>query len=264
MSRTLPLFLVIAASLLTIAPLRTSRAADVPTSSSAEALSQGDGWAFAITPYLWGAGLSGQVAQPRLPEVDLSPSFGDILRNLDFAGMVLGEARKDRVGLFADMTFVKVTVASGTPYGVVASDAKVMSRTFSSLVGGEYAVFQDDRMRLSFSAGLRVWRMDTRISFRGGVLDGAAGSGGATWVDGLAGLRGRYVLGGPWFAVGWGMVGGGQARLDWDTAAGIGYNFTPSMAATIGYRAYGVDYRSGGFVFDIVQHGPIAGLTVRF
>ena len=45
---------------------------------------------------------------------------------------------------------------------------------------------------------------------------------------------------------------------------GAGYQFTDSFSAVIGYRAAGVDYENDGFVYDVVQQGPIIGAVFRF
>lgn len=37
-----------------------------------------------------------------------------------------------------------------------------------------------------------------------------------------------------------------------------------TISAIAGYRALGVDYDHGGFIYDIVQQGPILGLSIRF
>jgi hypothetical protein len=37
-----------------------------------------------------------------------------------------------------------------------------------------------------------------------------------------------------------------------------------TFSANVGYRALGVDYEDVGFVYDIIQHGPIAGVVIRF
>ena len=34
--------------------------------------------------------------------------------------------------------------------------------------------------------------------------------------------------------------------------------------ASLGYRALGVDYENDGFVYDVVQHGPVLGMVFRF
>ena len=57
----------------------------------------------------------------------------------------------------------------------------------------------------------------------------------------------------------------GEADIDWDVAGGLGYRINERFSATVGYRALGVDYSNDdGFLFDVVQQGPILGLTVRF
>ena len=45
---------------------------------------------------------------------------------------------------------------------------------------------------------------------------------------------------------------------------GGGYRFTDSFSVVLGYRAAGVDYENDGFVYDVVQHGPILGAVFRF
>ena len=64
-----------------------------------------DDWKFAVTPYLWGAGING-TATVALHEADVNKSFSDILNDLDFAMMVNLQARKGRFGLYTDVTFM--------------------------------------------------------------------------------------------------------------------------------------------------------------
>ena len=66
-----------------------------------------------------------------------------------------------------------------------------------------------------------------------------------------AGLRNRL---GP----GW------RADIEWDVGAGVGWKFKNTIAAVAGYRALGVDYNRDNFLFDVVQQGPILGLTIHF
>jgi hypothetical protein len=106
--------------------------------------------------------------------------------------------------------------------------------------------------------------VETDISFNGGILDGVSVSDGAAWVDGLAGIRGTYAFTPEIYLTGWGLVGAGGADLDWDVAAVLGYRFNNRFSAVAGYRALGVDYSDDGFVFDVVQQGPIFGLTMHF
>ncbi|MEK1890527.1 MAG: hypothetical protein AAAB35_23775 [Phyllobacterium sp.] len=45
---------------------------------------------------------------------------------------------------------------------------------------------------------------------------------------------------------------------------GIGYQFNDTVSAVAGYRALGVDYSDAGFVFNVVQQGPILGVVLHF
>ena len=89
-------------------------------------------------------------------------------------------------------------------------------------------------------------------------------SDGATWADALIGLRGTASITPEVYLTGWGFLGTGGANVDWDAAGGIGYRFNDTFTAVAGYRGLGVDYKSSGFVFDVVQHGPMFGLKMQF
>lgn len=77
-------------------------------------------------------------------------------------------------------------------------------------------------------------------------------------------MRGTYNFTPKFYAIGWGLIGAGGADIDWDVMAGVGYNINETISATVGYRALGVNYSHDAFLFDVVQQGPVAGLTVRF
>jgi hypothetical protein len=133
------------------------------------------------------------------------------------------------------------------------------------LIGAGYTILEDNSGRLDVAAGARVWSVNTDLSFNGGFFDGRSASDGATWVDAVAGLRGTYSITPKIYLSGWGLVGTGQADFEWDVAGGVGYRFTDRVSSVLGYRGMGVDYSNDdGFVFDIVEHGPILGLVVHF
>lgn len=223
-----------------------------------------DGWTFAVSSYFWGAGMSGNVGQFGLPAVHLESDFGDILKDLDFAFMAIGEARNDRFSIFGDVMYTKISTGSGTPLGIAAASVDLTSETFAGLFGAGYSILQDERGNLDLVAGARVWHASSELSFTGGLLDGVSRSDAATWVDAMTGFRGRYFLADSVYLSGWGLIGAGQADLDWDVAATLGYQFNDRISAVAGYRALGVDYSKDGFVFDVVQQGPILGMVVRF
>ena len=86
-----------------------------------------------------------------------------------------------------------------------------------------------------------------------------------TWADPIGGLKARVSITPQLYLTSWGLIGGGvSADLVWDVMGAVGYQFTDSFSAVVGYRAAGVDYENDGFVYDTVQQGPIIGAVFRF
>ncbi|MCV9998825.1 DUF481 domain-containing protein [Pararhizobium sp. YC-54] len=235
------------------------------TTPDTQRLETESGWTVTITPYFWGAGLRGDLGVINLPTVQTDASFGDIWNHLDFAVMAMGEARNGPYSVFADAIYIDLSGNAATPRGLLADEASIDSKTFAGLLGAGYTVLADEHGYLDIVGGVRIWSAETTIRLSGGVLDGREASDGATWVDAMAGVRGVYELTPNIFLTAWGLVGAGAANLDWDVAASIGYKFTDRISSTIGYRALGVDYDNGdGFKFDVVEHGPMVGLSIKF
>ncbi len=221
-------------------------------------------WDFSVMPYFWAAGLSGKVSHSNSPVIDIDASFDKIFDNLDFAAMLMGDARKGRYSIFGDLIYIKIGSQGDTPHGILATSAEVQTSTFAGLIGAGYSVLQNSPHRLDVVAGVRVWSVDTDITLKGAHLAGRKHSDGATWVDGLIGLRGNYVLTPKLYVTGWGLIGAGGAEAEWDVGLGIGYSISKNISASLGYRALGVDYSHKGFEFDAVLQGPMAGVTIRF
>jgi hypothetical protein len=94
-----------------------------------------------------------------------------------------------------------------------------------------------------------------------------------SWVDPIVGAKVGYPFGDRWVLRVWGDIGGfGVASdLTWSATGLLGYQFQLFGLDTElvgGYRAIGTDYSSGSgtnkFVWDVVMHGPIIGLTFDF
>ncbi len=235
----------------------------IAVSPEAQQVKTESGWTFTFAPYFWGAGLSGDLGT-RGREVHVDASFSDIWDHLDFAAMAIGEARYGRFSIVGDVLYTKLSGNQATPRGFFAKSIDVDAETFAGFAGLGYSVLEDSAGRLDIVGGVRVWSANTEISARGGILDGRSISDGNTWVDALGGIKGSYFLTPDFFVTGWGLVGGGGADIDWDVAATVGYKFNETFSAVAGYRALGVDYSNDGFVFDVVEQGPILRLAVKF
>lgn len=250
------------ASILSAGPLQAADAVS-PVAPDVQVIEK-DGWTFTMAPYFWAAGLSGDMGVFGLAPVHVDMRFSDILENLDFAAMAIVEARRDRFSIVGDILYTKLSGGADTRRGILASSIGVTSETFAGLLSGGYSVLDGPSGRLDVVGGVRVWSVDTEISLSGGLLGGRSRSDGATWVDGMVGLRGNYSITPKVYLTGWGLAGAGGADSDWDVAAALGYKFNDRFSAVMGYRALGVDYSDDGFEFDAVQQGPIFGAVFKF
>ncbi len=88
----------------------------------------------------------------------------------------------------------------------------------------------------------------------------------ATWVDPVVGLKGRASISPDFYVTGWALVGGFGVSSDlmWDVMGSVGYEFNDSFSMTAGYRVQSVDYHNNGFVYDVVQSGPMIGAVFKF
>jgi opacity protein-like surface antigen len=241
-------------------------AADAALPEAPPELPQESGWTFTVAPYLWMAGIEGSIAQFGFAPVDVDASFIDILENFDIGAMAVAEARNGPFGIAMDFQYTKLSVEADTPLGLAAERVEVESETLTALLAGEYRIFETDAASVDLMAGGRLWSVETTIDPRGGPADGLFFSDGDTWVDPIVGARGRADLSDSFYLTGWGMIGGFGVNSDftWDVMGALGYEVTDSISMIGGYRALGVDYADGDFVFDVVQHGPILGAVFRF
>ncbi|WP_395609630.1 hypothetical protein [Pseudomonas sp. B22129] len=235
--------------------------AGLPTPAMA---ADNDGWTFNGGPYVWGAGIRGHVGHSSTGTQFIKSDFSDIARTVDMSVMLMGEARRGPYSVLADLMYIDTDTRNRLPAGARASKLELESKTASGFLGGGYTVLGDENRRLDVAGGVRVWYSSTTLTLHGGSVSGESGSDKATWADAMAGLRGHYALNERFWLSSWGMAGAGQSREDWDLAALAGWEFYPGFSAVAGYRAMGVNYRNDGFVYDIVQKGPLLGISGRF
>lgn len=237
-----------------------ARAADLPP------VPDTSDWKFTVALYGWGAGLSGDVGVFGLPPQNIDLPFSDVVQNLEFAVMGLAEARKGRFMMGVDATYTNVGKSVKTPFGVLANkiDATNTALMLTGVAG--YGIIDTDMARLDLIAGARLWSVNNDFDARGGLLGGRSWSDGATWVDPLVGAKLRVDLLPNVYVASWAMIGGFGVGSDlmWDLMGGAGYDFTDNFSLFAGYRATKVDYSNDGFVYDVVEQGPVAALVFKF
>ncbi|MFO1243368.1 MAG: hypothetical protein U1E36_09295 [Rickettsiales bacterium] len=233
---------------------------------AAETNSAGSGspWTAAATLYVWGAGLDGDVGVGRLPTADVNMDFGDILSKTDFAGMGIFEIRRGKIGFFGELLYIKMSDDVKGPAGYISAEPDVSS--FTGLAAGSYRVAEDNWGNVDIVGGVRVFDLSNELTLSSSnpALPTLRAKESETWADAVGGAKMRYNINDNWFLNAWAMAGAGGSDFTWDLLGAAGYQFNSTWSVSAGYRALGVDYENDGFRYDVVQSGPVLGVTARF
>jgi hypothetical protein len=261
-----------------------------------------DTWQFTVVPYFWAPSLNGaSTIGGRTADVDLT--FLDMVEHSQIPKDLFGlmgyfEARKGPWSLFSDLAYFRISdsrslfrersLAPGIS-GQIAASAEGTVKMFigEGAAAYEFARFGSPAVYSAFDvyAGLRGWWQEASaslaISARLNIHDleisggrAIARSGDVSWVDPLVGLRWRYQFAPDKQFVVRGDVGGFGVGSDmsWQAVALFDWEFcrTQNVAwkAVIGYRALSVDYAQGSgrtlYEYDMLQHGPVFGISATF
>lgn len=254
-------------------------------------------WTFRFTPYGWLTSLNGnQTVRGRTVKVDAS--FVDVVdATLGQGGTLVGlmadlEARNGPFSIYGNLVWTKIGVDRGgvrthrvTPdiAGTVGAAADVKVSMAILEAGAAYEVARIGSVGFDVLAGARYWYQRADLSFDlattvdiGDLGFGrnvaTARSGTVDWLDGFVGARMRFAVAPGHEIVLRGDVGGGGSKFSWQGIAAYGFDFAERNGVTysglVGYRALYVDYAQGEgrrrYAFDMLQHGPVLGLSLRF
>lgn len=228
--------------------------------------SQAQEWEFQVTPYAWMSGLSGDVGTiPGLPAGSVDLAFGDILEDLDFAGMLMASARSGPWVFYLDTTYVRTSSAEKLG-GVVFDRAEIESETTTLALAVGRTLTRTPRGSVDAYLGARGWWLENTFELRGIGGGRIERTEKADWVDPLVGMAGRYRVADRWTLFGALEVGGFGVGADseWSALAGATWQVGEAFGASFGWRHLEVDYDEGGVVFDVRQSGPVLGATFRF
>jgi hypothetical protein len=280
---------------LMLATAGAALAADLPLAPAAAPVTAPPGWTFRFVPYAWLPALNGtQTIRGRSAKVDAS--FIDIVEKSDSIVALMGdfEARYGRFALYGDLVWMKLgvdrsNIRSRTPApGISTTIARGLNLDIEMAIieaGASYEVARSGSLALDVLGGGRYWYQNADLSFDVGFnadigdleIVGAraiAASGSVDWLDPVIGAQLRYTVAPGHELFLRGDIGGFGVGSDfsWQAVGGYGFDFGTYQGITfsgvIGYRALSVDYTQGEgrrrYEFDIVQHGPILGLSMRF
>lgn len=275
--------------------------AGAPGASAEAPAPDPDAWRFGFTAYGWAMSVAGNVTT-RGQTVDVNASFIDLVQKSDslIAWMSYFEADKGRVGFYGDLVWTRLGFSRemvayrnpqpGLQLSVTANAALVTDMVIAEM-GGLYEVDRWPGSGGSFTAvdallGFRYWNNSASVSvdalatatyaplgLSGSRRFGIALSNVNQWVDPVVGLRLRHRFTPNQDILVRGDIGGFGlgSQLTWQALGVYSYEWQVErtrLAAVIGYRAIGVNYGTGSGAdasgLNLVFHGPVIGLGVRF
>lgn len=230
------------------------------TATPADATATDEGWHFAMTPYLWFAGLHGEAGiDDHLTSVHAS--VGDLLSHVKIGLMAETEARKNRFLISNDLLWMRLGDDKGLPFtdrGILSIKAGVNEFLLTPKVG--YRVVDRPKVKVDAQVGVRYWHMAQNLQFQPQLFSGISRS--QNWADVVAGGRIQFLLSPKASITIVGDAGAGGADLDYQVAGVLGYKVGKKTILQAGYRYVDVNYRnSSTFVYDAISSGFLMGAT---
>lgn len=249
-------------------------------------------WHFALTPYLWVPGVTGNLRFDVPPgglggagllggRVDVDISASDVLAKLNFAFMAAGQARKGNWSINTDFIYLSLGGQASTVGDITGPGGNVeipidvgtksgLSGFIWTLTGG-YTLVNKPGGSLDLFAGFRDLQLKASVDWRfsgpiGSLLPstGSFSKTGDVW-DAIVGIRGRINLdeNGNWFIPYYADIGAGSSSTTWQALAGVGYSFGwGNLSFSYRYLNY---YTSKSFIIkDLTLAGPTLGATFHF
>lgn len=244
-------------------------ATEVPAKIPAEVPEDtGYGWVWQVSPYVWAAGIDGEVSPfRRAPTIPLDLPFGEVLDDLRMGGFLNLWGRHGRFVVSADVMYVDLTDRGEVPAlpglgPTPGLSLRVDSRQTAATLLTGWRALTGPGLTFDLLAGLRWWDISTTAAARFGGLSRDWDED-FSWVDPLLGFRAFLPLGERASVLVQADVGVG-ARRTWQALGTLNVVLTDALSASAGYKALSVDYDEDGHVFDATLRGPVLGLTWRF
>lgn len=223
-----------------------------------------EGWWFRAAPYAWVTATEGDIGIGAL-SAPIDISISDTLDTLDMAFMGVFEAGYGRFSVGLDMIYGK-TSDDFSAGGRIFDSFRFEQKEWILTPFAACRVIQKEGYHMDVFAGARIVFMEAELTGRLVGPGELHSSQDTDWADPIIGIRGQADFADRWFFRYNGDIGGFgvSSDLTWQAFAGIGYRFTENVSAALGYRGLGMDYSKGNFTYDVVSHGPVIGLEVRF
>lgn len=215
-----------------------------------------DRWELSIRPYLWLAGVSGNVAADGVGSpIDTGYSFLS-LDNLEAAAFLGLGAHKGPWTIQTDLIYINFE--DQPTFGPFTTNIDLTGGALE--LSGAYQTAAMEHMELIF--GARWLSVEVGID----VMPGPQASERQTWTDPIVGLRYTRPISRRWRLLLRGDVGGFGVSSDFtfNGVAGASYDFTQRSSLSLGYRYLRFDFKDGDFIADLTVQGYAIGYQYRW
>ena len=237
------------------------------------------GWQFRATAYAYLPDTSGTTSFPGA--TDISVAAKDIVDHTDSALMSAFEARKGRVGAFADviaidlsnavtgLTRLKLGGGVALPPGVTADTSLALDMRAATFAA-ELRAYERPHASVDVLAGARLLDVDGTLGyafsadfgpFVGPARDGARAASLHNW-DAVVGAKGAVELGAErrWRVLSYADVGGGDSARTWQGLIAAGRKIG-RFEVDGGWRRVEYRFRSDSRMDSLDFDGPIVGAS---
>jgi hypothetical protein len=219
-------------------------------------------WRQTLFLYAMGAAIDGdaQIGSVAVP-IDLSMS--DVFDALKMGGMAAYRVENDEWSFEGDLTYMNLGWRASGSRGLAGGSVDMDQLTFMATAG--------KRINRNLEALVSLAYFDLSSELQVGVLNQRRrATRDADWIDPLVGLHYTLPFAGKWIFSLRGDVGGFGVGSDltWQALTAFRRQNTERFGWFVGYRVVAFDYEDGsgaGFQrYDLVQQGPLAGISISF
>jgi opacity protein-like surface antigen len=194
-------------------------------------------------------------------DVDIDPK--SVFDSLEGAFLGVYAAEKGRWGVLADVIYMDLGAKLKGDREILSG--KLNNKQFNLALAATYRLSEQWQvlgggMYTDLSLKLDVRRPNETVRRRTSE----------SWIDPVVGARFATPLGEKWAFGSMALIGGFGVGSDllWSLNASFSYSFSDRWHLMLGYRYIDFDYEDGAgrdrFRFDVVEHGPAAGMRFDF
>ena len=231
--------------------------AEAPTDNS------GDDVSVEFTPYLWLAGVKGDIAIPRNDsEAEVDKSFGDILGDLKFAFMGTLDLRYRRFVAHTDLIYLNLGADIERADSLIFTEGEVDLKQLIATAALGYRVIDRGPLFVDIYAGGRLVSLDADLKLVG-PLQTREASASPSNISPLVGGKARFPLSARWALALQGDIGF-DSDVKWQLAGSVQYQLGNHWRMGAGYRHLQLHHDTEESEFDIAFSGPLLAFTYIF